>query len=75
MIAETSATAKRIGFNGFFYVCLDQECVDVACANGVFAFLYSAKTKAKVAEAKFGTAAILSKLHKGSFTFFEMDIW
>jgi hypothetical protein len=50
MIVETAATAKRIGLSGFFVVCLDKECVDIACANGIFAFEYAAVSKAKVAE-------------------------
>lgn len=75
MIGETTATAQRIGLDGFFFVCLDQECVDIACELGIFAFLYSAKQpKTKVAEAKFGTAALLSK-HADEYIFFEMDIW
>ena len=34
-------------------VCLDEDCVSTACNLGVFAFLYKAETKARVAEVNF----------------------
>jgi hypothetical protein len=74
MIPDVVAMSTRIGFDANFFVCLDQQCVDAACSHGAFAFLYSAKTKAHVAEAKYGTSALLS-LHVESFIFFEMDVW